>query len=258
MGKVVAITAGVLMGTGAWAQTWNCGSPNEADVIATLDSIQPTLTISGKGKMKDSPSFGSYSYIITTIVIEQGVTSIGDWTFAFSFPVLTSVTIPASVTSIGEYAFVQCSALASVTIPEGVTSIGFAAFNNCDALTSVAIPASVTSIGGAAFSACNGLTSINVAATNANYVSDNDVLFDKAKTTLIQYPAGKMETSYIIPNNITSIGEFSFDDCRVLVSIIIPEGVTSIGYAAFSGCTGLTSITIPEAYQALIFTVALG
>jgi hypothetical protein len=106
-------------------------------------------------------------------------------------------------------------------------------------------------------------------------------MFNKTKTTLIQYPASKVGYSYIIPNSVRSIGSSAFSGCSGLTSVTIPnsvtniegsafsgcsgltsvtipEGVTDIGSGAFYGCTGLTSITIPEAYQALIFTVALG
>ena len=53
-------------------------------------------------------------------------------------------------------------------------------------------------------------------------------------------------TSIVIPNNVTSIGDYIFYQCAGLTSINIPSGVTSIGLDAFYGCTGLTSINIPS------------
>ena len=96
-----------------------------------------------------------------------------------------------SVTSIGNYAFEYCENITSVTIPDSVTSIGFCVFSNCTSLTSITIPNSVTSISGGAFENCTSLTAINVASENSNYVSVNGVLYNKDKTTIICYPAGK-------------------------------------------------------------------
>ena len=98
---------------------------------------------------------------ITSVVIPDGVTSIGNNAFQYCYN-LTSVTIPDSVTSIGESAFSRCYNLTSVTIPDSVTSIGNNAFSGCSNLTSVTIPSSVTSIGGGAFSRCKNLTSVTI------------------------------------------------------------------------------------------------
>jgi len=91
--------------------------------------------------------------------IPNGVTSIGDWTFA-GCRGLTGVTIPNSVTTIGGCAFSACTSLTSVTIPNSVTNIGEWAFAGCTRLTRVTIPNSVTSIGGGAFAECTSLTSV--------------------------------------------------------------------------------------------------
>ena len=147
------------------------------------------------------------------------------------------------VTSIGEYAFWDCKSLTSVTIPNSATSIGEAAFANCSGLTSITIPSSVTNIGISTFGGCKGLTSIKVDNSNAVYSSENGVLFNKAKNTLIQYPKGK-SGSYTIPNNVNSIGNSAFNSCR-LTSITIPNSVTSIGEGAFYNCI-LTSVNISD------------
>ena len=140
-------------------QVWN-----EDNLTWTLDA-NGTLTISGTGAMKaydsdDSPAIQKKDSV-KTVVIEDGVTSIGDSAF-FRCSQLASIEIPSSVTSIGDAAFSYCSKLASINIPSSVTSIGVSAFQNCRKLASIEIPSSVTSIGISAFSHCNGLTSVNI------------------------------------------------------------------------------------------------
>lgn len=98
---------------------------------------------------------------INTVVIKDGVTSIGDSAF-FYCSMLTSIMIPASVTSIGDRVFNVCSSLTSITIPDSVSSIGEAAFYDCSSLTNITIPDSVTSIENTAFSGCSSLTSITI------------------------------------------------------------------------------------------------
>ena len=120
-----------------------------------------------------------------------------------------------------------------------VTSIKDRAFESCSRLRSVTIPDSVTSIGDGAFLGCSSLTNIGVVDGNSEYTSQDGVLFDKNKTTLIQYLAGKKSDHYSIPDSVTSIGNQAFWGCRSLTSVTIPDSVTSIGRDAFSGCSSL-------------------
>jgi hypothetical protein len=158
----------------------------------------------------------------------------------------TTYSIPDGVTSIGINAFLNCTSLMSVTIPNGVTSISASAFQGCTSLTSITIPNSVTSISASAFRVCTSLTAINVNTGNTHYTSINGVLFDKDIKTLIQYPIGKTNITYSIPNSVTSIGRSAFLGCTSLTSVTIPDSVTNIGVEAFMSCRSLTSIIIPN------------
>ncbi|MDR0574496.1 MAG: leucine-rich repeat domain-containing protein [Tannerella sp.] len=191
-----------------------------------------TLAISGNGAIPDY-SFSDYApwypynLDITTVVIGDGVTGIGDRAFQDCYS-LASVTVSGSVTRIGDEAFIQCGKLTSVTIPEGVTSIG----NN-------------------AFYYCITLAAIDVDENNAAYASENGVLFNKTKMTLIQYPEGKQNANYSIPEGVTSIGDYAFSRCGNLVSVTISGSVTSIENDAFSWCRKLNVITVPESVTSI-------
>ncbi len=163
----------------------------------------------------------------------------------------SSYVIPNSVISIEENAFYESLNLTSVTIPNSVTSIGGFAFYESSNLTNVTIPKSVTNIGELAFGDCARLNAITVTAPNPSYISIGGVLFNRSETTLIQYPALKSGTSYIIPKSVTSIEAEAFLDCGSLKSVIIPNGVTSIGDEAFEGDGSLTSVTMPNSVSSI-------
>ena len=224
----------------------DCGaSGNNLTWTLTSDSV---LTIYGSGDMEEFgmwgpyPSWSDYHDSVKTVIIGDSVTTIGGWAFYLAYPNLTYLTIGNSVTTIGANSFDVCGNLASVTIPNSVTTIMNAAFN-ATGLTSVTIHNNVTTLGNNVFGACNNLTSINVDNSNPNYLSDDGVLFNKSKTTILQYPAGKTGTSYTIPNGVTLIN-CAFIGCYSLTSVTIPNSVTTIS-GGFNGCA-LTSLTIPN------------
>lgn len=194
-------------------------------------------------------SIGDYAiyscFDLSAVTIPNTVTKIGQAAF-WGCIGLTSLTIPNSVQEIGQAAFSNCSRLTSVEISNSVERIGNNAFSRCSGLTEITLPASVTELGNSLFSNCVGLKEINVDAENKNYASIDGVLFDKEIKTLLQYPAGKEDDVYSIPNTVASIAYEAFANCNALTSVIIPDSVMEIGEAAFCDCRNLMSVTIPN------------
>ena len=259
---------------------------SEGDVSWSFDTETGTVTFSGSGAIYSSWDDRIQEKNVVSIIINAGITSMDSSAFENCYN-LTSITvdienenyssengilfnkdktkiiryspgksdssytIPNSVTTIDFGAFECCNNLTSITIPNSVTYIYRDAFRYCNNLTSVTIPNSVTSIGDWAFDGCNNLTNITVDIENENYSSENGILFNKDKTELICFLSAKSDSSYTIPNSVTSIGSYAFSGCNNLTSITIPNSVTSIGSYAFSGCNNLTSITIPNSVTSI-------
>ncbi len=232
---------------------------------------------------------------LNRVTIPSGVTSIGYSAFD-GCSSLASVTIPYSVASIGPRAFANTaiynaedhwsgdvlyidnwliSAKGSLegayTVRAETVGIAGDAFIGCTSLTNITIPKEVVSIATgvyASFHFCPKLSDIVVVEENTAYASENGVLFNKEKTTLLDYPMGRADTAYVIPSGVTTIadwalfgsaiesvtipetvkhiGRYAFNHCSGLTEVIIPDGVVSIGGAAFEYCEKLSSVTISD------------
>ena len=284
--KRILLSLGIALAFTAGTMAQNVGVGTGTVIEGIFDenikwqlSSDSILTISGTGEL-DLDYYlyefkEAYSSRIKTIIIEDGITSIGYRCFEdfqslenVSFPKtliniehsafagcikLKELIFPEPLTTIGESAFEECTALTSINIPESVTTIGDGAFSRCTKLKEVTLPESLTSIGDWAFGDCNGLKTITIKADikDLYYVFRDcynvESLFIIGKNTTI--PDGLKFSSVVsitLGDKITEIGYDAFSYMTSLKSINIPESVTSIGDYAFSGCTALESINIPE------------
>ena len=183
-----------------------------------------------------------------TKVPEEG--SIKDGAFYLCYN-LEEVTIPAGIKSIDDGAFRYCYNLKDLKISDSVINIGEKAFRNCEKLESIVIPKNVNTIGKLAFYECKFLRNIEVNKDNSNYCSDEGVLFNKSKTTLIVYPPKKETSKYLIPGGVEKIEKYAFNNCNNLENVDISEGVKSIGDYAFYTCEKLKEITIRKGIESI-------
>ena len=248
----------------------DCGKTS-GYVTWTLDTETGLLTISGTGAMAswgyggttNAAPWSEYVASIKTVVVNDGVTNIGNGAFQFC-TALESVSIPSSVTQLGRHAFYECSDLTAVnisdleawcgivvddesanpltyahhiylnsaeiktlTIPNTVTSIGDYVFSGGSGLTSVTIPNTVASVGDYAFFHCTGLPVTN----NIRYAG-----------TFAVEASDKTKKSYTIKNGTKWIGAYIFAECTNMTSVIMPSSITRISEYAFDHCSSLTTL----------------
>ena len=176
--------------------------------------------------------------------IKEGTKIICDRAFNWCSS-LAEVVIPNSVTSIGDLAFSFCSSLAEVVIPNSVTSIGDLAFSFCSSLAEVVIPNSVVCISGNPFWYWNG----ELECLSPSFVYENNILFNKDKSRIISFRNQDL-TSYVIPNNVTRIGDRAFALCSSLAEVVIPNSVVCINGNPFQGWNGkLDCLSLSFVYE---------
>ncbi len=186
---------------------------------------------------------------LISLSIPDSVTKIGSASF-HGCSSLVSINIP-NITVIESATFRDCKSLKSISIPDSVEKIEDYVFTGCKSLTSVYIGSGVTSLKEKQFSTCMSLTSISVSDSNKNYSSDNGVLFSKDMTEFMQYPIGKADAEYIIPEGVIVIDESAFNYCNSLDRIVIPDSVTKIGDGAFEGCSSISSVMLSNSLSSV-------
>ena len=133
----------------------------------------------------------------------------------------TVFSTPAGLKIIGTDAFWSACNLTQINLKNGVEEISYGAFDGCRGIMEITIPASVKAIGSYAFARCPNLKAINVDDKNPNYASENGNLYDKGKTTLIQYTHNKTESRFVLPKSVTSVYYGAFMGMQNLAEIIV-------------------------------------
>ena len=250
---------------------------NSFDNYKSLTAVTVPAAVSYEGQELSVTEIGKQAFAgcttgITSVSIPEGVVCINDSAFyacevladvnfpnsierigtqAFMFGrALKDVTFGSSLKTIGEDAFVGCHSITTLTIPDKVEYIGRRAFSSCKGLKTVTIGSGATSIGNDAFTSCISLEEMTVSPENPAYCSADGVLFNKDKTTLLNYPAAKTG-DYVVPGSVTEIGLRAFYDCEGLTAVTLPEGLITIGQANFGHCIGLKEVVIPNSVTSI-------
>lgn len=215
-----------------------CGDNATWTVTAPESNTDYTLTISGTGDLynydqrSNTAPWRYYNYIVASINVEEGITSIGNDSFN-EFTNLKSVSLPASLRKIGDSAFMRCPLLSNIDLPGGLTGIGISAFDQCTSLQTISLPETVAEIGEDAFAACEAL---ETAVLPSELTSLGMSVFMDCHNL----------TNVTMPTNITEIPENMFQNCTSLTRLDIPDSVTTICMAAFVGCTNLSDLELSD------------
>ncbi len=239
-----------------------------------------TLVLSGSGEtysyhvvygdeasLYGEAPWSDYSTGIKNVVVEEGITKLGDDIFTNCF-ILSKVTLPETLSEIGIYAFSGCSALVEISIPDSVTKIGGAAFYKCTNLYDVKMSKNIVSVGYDAFQdtgnvvarynegdfTCKYIDNVLISVEpNGNVVDDlSGATYNILNGTRViaddafRNASNCGITKIVLPNSVVSIGEDAFLEFKTLEQIVIPEGLEIISENAFCGCESLKTITIPE------------
>jgi|GEM_PF-7075393 len=164
---------------------------------------------------------------------------------------LEEIVIPNTVKRIESYAFANLKKLKKLDIPDSVESIGAYIVRFSDSVESIHIGKGVTKIATGAFVYAHGLKTLTVDPENETYCAEDNVLFDKDKSTLILYPLGKADDTYQVPESVTTIYQWAFCDVGLLKHLNLPSKLNKIEKEAFYICDGPEDLILPESLTQL-------
>lgn len=195
---------------------------------------------------------------------------------------LVTVLLPKNTVSIGKMAFAGCTSLKNLDLPDSIKSIGDYAFDNCKSLKTINLPESLETWALDPYRGCSSLTSYNISENNQKFSTVDGVVYNKDKTKLFRYPAGKTARTYTLPSTVNTVDNDAFDICTYIAEINVdsnnsvyasvdgvvynkkintlyfcpigksycnvPEGVTTISYNAFENCR-VYSVSLPDSLK---------
>lgn len=228
-----------------------------------------TLTLPDSLRVIDAYAFSGCNALLS-LHLGQGVQTIGINAFADCFSSYNQDTeyvlvIPDSVTEIGQSAFRGCNGLSSITLGNGLITIGNSAFSSLNRITEIVLPDSVETVGDSAFADCNALQQVFLGTSIASvgreafqssllvafYVSEDNAYFravdsallTKDGETLVLVPPG-LSGDYRVPESVSTIAGYAFNNCRNLTSITLSPQVTMLESNALRGSFGANRTVI--------------
>ena len=225
-------------------EEWDISKNGDESVKAKWTLEDKKISISGNGEMNNTTLRSKYRKIVEKIEIESEVTNIGDKFFK-GCNSLESISVEdnnQNYTSV-EGVLYNKSKTKLIYYPAGRKNTRFTILNSVETLEHDSFSINIED---SVFKGCSSLESISVEENNQNYTSIEGVLYNKSKTKLICYPAGRTNTNFTMPNSVQTIEQNAFYGCNNLKSIMIQNGIEKINNAAFKGCNSLENITIPN------------
>ncbi|MGN0487184.1 MAG: leucine-rich repeat protein [Acutalibacteraceae bacterium] len=192
-----------------------------------------SLFLEGTGDMysytKAPEIWDEYAESITSVVVSDGITSIGDYAF-YHCKNISSLVLSTVLMKIGAYAFYGCESLVEISIPETVYSVSEKAFYGCKSLESIVLPEAATILANGIFTDCSALVSAEI---KGNVTSIADSMFAGCEN-LVTFKSA---------NNIRTVGEKSFYNCKKLSSFV-GINIHTMGKNAFTLCESLEQIKL--------------
>ncbi len=223
------------MATTPYTNTVSASGKLNSFITWTLDGNTGVLSIVGTGPMPDFANQGApwfeYHENITSIVISEGITTVGKYSFVRCKNVI-SVSLPSTLKEIKYHGFNNCRSLVSVSLPPSLVTLDTSAFGECSALKEITVPGSVKNFGSSVFSHCGIVTAtleegITVLPDSMFYNCDSLVKIN-------------------LPSTLTAIEDTVFRDCSKISVFTVPKSVTSVGYGVFSDCVNLENIFVED------------
>ena len=223
---------------------------------------------SGNGDMQVSwpttlttvPNNTFYGNGISSIILPEGVTKIGDYAFYGGYKKysnIASVKLPSTLTNIGNYAFSR-SKIVSIDLP-ALETLGYSIFEESELLESVTLVEGMTKIGEKMFFGCSKLAQITIPSTITTWGGSTVGAFEKTGITSVTLPEGLTSvgayafrglkiTEINLPSTITKLDNGAFANCDLIESVTIPANITTFSSGVFKGCTSLTTVEFAEGF----------
>lgn len=242
------------IGTGAFK---NCASLTGVVLHDGITSIEnrafsnctalERIDIPGSVKSCGNNAFEECSSL-AQVTLGEGIETLGNEVF-YACKSLERIDIPEGCISIGRDGFYLCQSLKEVRLPSTLTVIPYGLFSACTSLSEITVPAGVMSIGDYAFATCDNLRNIHVDPANPYYASRDGVVFDKDLQTIITYPSGRTDATYVTPAGVVDVNPTAFQGNDNLLHLVISEGVKNVYESAIMANINLQSVSLPASLE---------
>lgn len=171
---------------------------------------------------------------LKSIGLPSGLRQISNSMF-YECAALEEIQMPETLERIEPFAFYGCVSLKELILPPGITNIRYNAFDSCTGLQSITLPKSLAQLGDQVFAGCISLSEIKISENNLYFQCVDGILYSKDGTKLLQCPSALEQKNCVVPETVTTIVAYAFENVKSVEKIYIPASVTTIEENAFYG-----------------------